>query len=277
MKFTVLGGAGFIGRHLVQALRLAGHDVFSPLRDDVTVFEQNLGHVLYCIGLTADFRTRPFDTMQAHVSILAEVLQRASFESLVYLSSTRVYGRSATGAEDAPLTVQVSDPQDLYNISKLAGESLCMSCGRAGVKIARLSNVIGEDAGSGNFLSSLIGAALDGHIALQSDPASAKDYVLLDDVVGLLPRIALAGKASIYNVASGINITHSAIIERLITQTGCSVSFVQDAPLTLFPMIDNGRIAAEFDFCAAPLLDQLPRLIDQFRHKLAPSFQDKQP
>lgn len=261
MTFTILGTSGFVGSHLVKALRAAQNEVYAPERGDWDIYSRPLGHVLYCVGLTADFRSRPFDTVLAHVSVLADVLERADFESLVYLSSTRVYARSSVGAEDLPLIVDSSDPSDLYNLSKLTGESLCRSCDRKGVKVARLSNVIGCDPLSKNFLFALIREALSGRIELQADSASAKDYILLDDVVALLPRIAVEGQDWCYNVASGINISHREIVDRLVDITGCEVSVLPGAPLLDFPTMDTSRIRSEFGFVHASVLDAIPALV----------------
>ena len=76
----VIGGAGFIGSHLLAHLEKSGYECFAPARDDASVFERELGHVIYCIGLTADFRQRPFDTVRAHVCFLAEVLETGKNE-----------------------------------------------------------------------------------------------------------------------------------------------------------------------------------------------------
>ena len=264
MKYTVLGATGFIGSHLVRALRDAGHEVYAPAKDDQAIYEHPLGHVLYCIGLTADFRSRPFDTVRAHISVLADVLEKADFDSLVYLSSTRVYARSATGKETVPLAVDVSDPSDLYNLTKLTGESLCRSCNRQNVKVARLSNVIGRDHQSDNFLFALIREAKSGRIELQSDPASAKDYILLDDVVALLPHIAAEGKEWLYNIASGTNIAHRDIVDGLVKLTGCEVAVRSEAPRLSFPEIDIARLRGEFGFSPASILEYLPGLVTEF-------------
>lgn len=265
MRYTVLGASGFVGRHLAASLRDAGHEVYAPHKGSTEIFSRPLGHVVYCIGLTADFRSRPFDTVRAHVSVLADVLERADFNSLVYLSSTRVYARSATGTEVGALPVEVSDPSDLYNISKLAGESLCRSCGRPRVKVARLSNVVGDDPGSENFLFALIREALSGRIELQSHPDSSKDYILIEDVVSLLPRIGVQGGDWLYNVASGINVPHRDIVARLAELTGCEVVMRSTAPLFDFPVIDTARIRSEFAFSTRPVLDALPDLIARCR------------
>jgi nucleoside-diphosphate-sugar epimerase len=264
MNYTVLGASGFIGSHLVASLRNAGHEVYAPAKGDRGVFERPLGHVLYCIGLTADFRSRPFDTVHAHVSVLADVLEKADFDSLVYLSSTRVYARSPSGKESVSLAADVADPSDLYNLSKLTGESLCRSCNRLNVKVARLSNVIGRDHQSDNFLFALIREAVNGRIELQSDPDSAKDYILLEDVVSLLPRIATEGKRWLYNVASGTNVRHRDIVAVLAGLTGCEVAVRPDAPRLDFPEIDIAQLRSEFGFAAAPILETLPSLVAQF-------------
>lgn len=246
--FTVLGASGYIGRHLVAHLRRQGHTVWAPERGDAQVFSQQLGHVFYCVGLTADFRTRPFDTVDAHVVLLSEVLRRAQFDSLLYLSSTRVYMGAAGTEEDAPLIVLPSDPSYLYNLTKLTGESLCHASGRAGVRVARLSNVVGPgmDERSGNLVADLVRQARQGVMVLRSHPSSVKDYIHIDDVVQWLPLIALGGKFATYNVASGVQTTHTQWLEWLQARTGCAMQVTESAPLQHFPPIDVHRLQMEW-------------------------------
>src|SRR5437868_14664917 len=87
---TVLGASGFIGSHIVRELEQRGEKYYAPAKVE-TIWDKDLGNIIYCIGLTADFRTRPFDTVEAHVCKLNELLKRGRFDSLLYLSSTRVY------------------------------------------------------------------------------------------------------------------------------------------------------------------------------------------
>src|SRR5215472_2089070 len=65
--YTVLGASGFIGQHLVRYLRQNGETVWTPPRDAPEIYAQDLGRVVYCIGLTGDFIERPLDTVEAHV------------------------------------------------------------------------------------------------------------------------------------------------------------------------------------------------------------------
>lgn len=267
MMFTVLGARGFVGSHLVRALRTAGHDVFAPMRDDPQVFNRPLGHVLYCIGLTADFRTRPFATVEAHVCVLNRVLQHADFSSLVYLSSTRVYSGATSGREDIPISVRSDDPSDLYNLTKLTGESICQTSDRENVTCVRLSNVIGEDTGSSNFVYDITRDALAGRIALRSALNSAKDYIGVADVAQLLPKIAMQSAHSLYNVASGVKVRHSEIVDALRSLTDCEVVVADDAPTLTFPDIDVSRVADEFGLGARPVLEELPAIVAQMKQQ----------
>lgn len=247
--FTIVGAAGFVGSHLLERLRSLGYACYAPARDDPELMRRPLGHVIYCAGLTADFRRRPHDTMRAHVSLVNELLERASFESLLYLSSTRVYIRSTATGEEAPLVVSPADPEDIFNLSKLAGESVCLGCGRDNVRVARLSNVLGEDFGSDNFVFALIREARrTGAIVLHTTLDSEKDYIHVDDATGLLVRIALAGRERVYNVASGRNLSNADIVEAIRAVLPVTVRVAEGARRIAFAPIDTARIAAEFGF-----------------------------
>jgi nucleoside-diphosphate-sugar epimerase len=263
MKFTVFGAEGFIGSHLVRHLRALGHVCETPGRGQRS--DGELGHVVWCAGVTADFRQRPFDTVVAHVSDLVPLLQYARFESLLYVSSTRVYQHSDSAGEDARLPLSSADPSDLYNLSKLMGESICLHARRENVRVARLSNVYGGDFSSDNFLTQLIKSALGGKLTMLTGPDSAKDYVAVEDVVDYLARIALDGKHPIYNLAFGRNLDNRALAEALARITGCQLEWAAAAPNIRFPPISVARLQESFG--ATPprdLLHDLDALVKRF-------------
>lgn len=267
MKFTVLGASGFIGSNLVAHLRQEGHECFAPDRSDPAVFGEDMGHILYCIGLTADFRRRPFDTVRAHVCLLADILEKSRFESLLYLSSTRIYGNSENTREDAKLLADPQNPSDLYNLTKMTGESLCFAAGRPNVRVARLSNVYGGDFASENFLSSIIRDALEkNRILLQTSADSAKDYVAIGDVIDILPKIALDGQHWLYNVASGTNVSNRELLLEIQKLTGCEVVFSDRAQTTSFPPIAIDCLREEFRFHPSPILRDLDELVLKYKH-----------
>lgn len=265
MKFTIFGGRGFIGSHLLQAFEEEGVQYEAPARENREILNRNLGHVIYAIGLTADFRARAYDTVRAHVSHLMDLLENLEFESFLYLSSTRVYLKGHHAHEDSDVCVNSNDPEDLYNLSKLMGESLCLASGRANVRVARLSNVFGKKVNSSDFLSSVIIDALEkGKVFLKSGLASEKDYISVHDVVRLLPKISVSGQYRLYNVARGENTRHQTLFDVIQNITGCEVEVAEDVENRVFPKISIRRIQEEFDFYPKPLIPVLRDLIPQY-------------
>ena len=265
MKFTILGATGVIGSRLRYFLLQKGYDVYVPSRGDLSIQTRHLGHVIYCIGITADFRRKPFETVGAHISVLSELLAHASFDSFLYLSSTRVYLGAMSTDETADCCVNVNRQDDFYNLTKLTGESLCLVSGRKNVRIARLSNVFSADQSSENFLSEIIRAALiQKRLELHTSLDSGKDYISMTDALMLLTKIAVSGQQRLYNVASGINISNRSLVEHLSKITGCEVHVAIDAPTILFPPISVARISGEFFYPTHSVLDELPQIVFDF-------------
>ena len=253
---TVLGASGFIGSNIIKKLKAESVPFYAPTKNE-DLKNKELGDIIYCIGLTADFRDKPFETVTAHVCKLNEVLSECRFSSLTYLSSTRVYINSESGftSETDKIVVDPMNPEDLYTLTKLTGERLCLSSGK-NAKIARLSNVVGEDASSANFLFQLINDIKQkGEVELHQTLSSAKDYISIDDVVDLLIAICLKGKKQIYNLASGSNTTNAAIIEYLQKQYSFNCTVNHKAKEVIFPVILNEGICSEFNFTAKKVME----------------------
>lgn len=259
MRFTVLGAGGYIGSHLVARLRADGYDVLTPQRD--APLPREPGHVINAIGVASDFRSRPFDTVRAHVAVLERYLRDETWESFLFLSSTRVYAEAASGDEDAALVVRPELPDHLYNITKIAGESLCLTLPNPKLRVVRLANVYGDDAGTETFIADVLEAARAGAVVFRTARASEKDYVALQDVLDVLPRIAVSGQSRLYNVASGRNVSAGALADALQRYGSCRCTFAEDASTVRFPPIEIARVTREFDFRPRQLLDCLPDLL----------------
>ena len=262
---TIFGGLGFIGSHLCKSLEKDGYP-YQIVGPEDPLPTGNLGNVFYCAGITADFRSRPFDTIDAHISTLSRVLKIGKFSTFIYLSSARLYRHSSLTNEDCKFTVDPLDLEDLVDISKLSGESLCLSMQNEKVRVVRLSNVFGEDYLSKNFLTDLIESALVREkIHLSSALTSSKDYIDVESVVSLIRNISERGKHRLYNVASGYNISHQKIVFLLKDLTGCSVTVEEGATALKWPIINIDRIIQEFDFQPISLLDKLEDLVDGYK------------
>ncbi|EFI34214.1 NAD-dependent epimerase/dehydratase [Desulfonatronospira thiodismutans ASO3-1] len=269
MHFTVLGASGFIGRALLAGIRGQGYQVLAPGREEISRWpdalrDMDLGHVIYCIGVTADFRTRPLDAVEAHVCVLKRLLKSGRFTSLTYLSSVRVYAYAGSTREDSELWVRPDSLDALYNLSKLMGESACLQ-GSKRARVVRLSHVYGFDPASPDFLSSVLqDAARTGKVTFRTSPDSAKDYISLKDVVELLPLIARDGQYGIYNLACGMNLSNQELADMLRDQ-GIEVEFASRVARWTFPRIDISRLKSQFYSPGRTLARDLPGLLNEYR------------
>lgn len=263
IPFTLIGGSGFVGEHLAAALRRQGFSVQIPHRGD-KVTARALGHIVYCAGVTGDFARRHGDVIDAHISGVWKTLNGTSWESFLYLSSTRVYDGSASTQEDGELRVRSSDPGHVYNLSKLMGESLCLAAASGAARVVRLSNVFGGASGH-NFLSDVLSQAVRTRkIVLRSSLSSERDYVSIGDVVSVLPRIAIGGRHRVYNVASGRNTSTSELLRALTSVIDCEVVVAKEETLR-FPTISVARLSQEFAWHPRSVTSAIPELVELHR------------
>jgi nucleoside-diphosphate-sugar epimerase len=262
MKVTVVGNAGFIGGALARKLRATGCDMYLPSRADLAdgAPKGGWGMLVWAAGLTASFRQRPFDTVRAHVSDLATLLAGRLPDGVVYLSSTRVYMRASGTLETAAVPSYSADPSDLYNISKLMGESLCLNSGLDRVKIARLSNIIGPNEGARDtFLGALCREAKQGRILVQTDPASQKDYLWIEDAANYLAAMTTGDESGVFNVARGVQTSHQEWADAIARASGVAVSYLPSAPPGGFPAIDTRHLVQNY---GPPDIDPLDRITE---------------
>lgn len=215
-RYTIIGASGFVGSRLLATLRAEGEDVFVPGREDPRLFSEDLGRIFYCAGLTADYAERWFDTIEAHVALLARLLRGATFERLVYMSSTRLYDSLGLegGAETDALRLDPHDPRHLYDLSKALGENLCLTRSFGRASALRLSCVFDWRPGGQGFLSEWLQAARRSrqlHIA--SPTGYVRDYVYVDDVVASAKAVIDGGDSAVFNVASGANTSNAELAE----------------------------------------------------------------
>lgn len=264
-RFTVLGAAGFLGRAVVDWLRARGADVRAVTRATPVdhLLAEDLGYVIDCAGLTGDFRERPFDTVESHVSRLGPLLREARLERYVYSSTTRVYRRAAATSEDTPLLVAPTDGDDLYDLTKLTGECFALRT-RPEAVVARISNLYGPDPGAGTFLPQLLRAARaagpEGRYAVRQAATSARDYVSVVDTARWLAAIAVSGASRVYNVAAGVNVTNGEVTARIAQVLGAVADVPPTAAAFVLAPIDARRLHTELGPPEHHLLDDLPTL-----------------
>lgn len=235
-RYCVVGGAGFIGSHLVERLTERGDvTIFDNLSVGKREFVANalatgrarleLGDALdlerlasvvaghdIVIHLAANPEARwglsnpRLDLEQGTIATwnVLEAARRGGVGRLVFASSGTVYGDTRQSCAEGDLGEL---PISLYGASKLAGEALVsafVSCFGISAWIFRFGNVVGPRGTHG--------AALDFLKKLQKNPAElevlgdgrqAKPYVFVEDcVAGLLYGLDHAtGSLNILNIA----------------------------------------------------------------------------
>lgn len=244
--FTVIGAGGFIGGRLAQALRDRGEAVYAPGRGEANLFDRDLGRVFYCAGLTGDFHVRPFETVEAHVTLLAQVLAKARFERLIYLSSTRVYDSlGAAGGDEADiLAFDPAAPRNVYDLSKALGENLTLARSEGRGAVARLSNVFDLAEGASGFLPELLQKARRTRtITLDSVPGAVRDYIHADDVTAALLAMGAGEVSGVINVASGRNVSN-ADLAQVFAKAGWTLNLAPDRPMPPAPHCAIDRLRA---------------------------------
>ncbi len=243
---TIIGATGFVGRRLQARLTAEGWDVYAPAKGDKSLFGRDMGVVFYCAGLTADYDRRPFDTVEAHASLVSELIKAGRFEQLIYLSSTRLYdGQAAVELDEtAPLLFDVADPRRVYDLSKALGENLTLARTEGRGAVARLANVFDWEPDAPGFLSEwLIEAARTRELRLDSSPHIARDYIHLDDVISALIAMSEKPAQGVVNVASG-QLTANGEIANIFLQAGWHVDFSRDISPAPPPRSANARLLA---------------------------------
>ncbi|HTW29984.1 MAG TPA: NAD-dependent epimerase/dehydratase family protein [Acetobacteraceae bacterium] len=262
--FTLLGADGLLGRTLATRLCQRGHGVTVVPRDDLPrllAARHSAGHVIHCLAPDGDFRAGASDTAEAHVGVTARCLRDLAFDSFLFISSTRVYAHAVSAGEEDALLALPGDPADLGTITRLAAEALCLCDARPAVRVARVADTYGPGMGAEGFLGQLIAEAwATGTLRLRQGPLSCRDYIAVEDAADALAAIAMRGQHRLYNVATGVNISHGALVDCLADAFGWQVARDLGAPAIRSPRIRIVRLAEEFGAPASTLLTELAQL-----------------
>lgn len=267
-RYTIFGGFGFVGSELTRQLESAGNHVIRVGRENWPEPGTDLGQVIFCIGMTADFRKRLIETFEIQILCLYEALTNYRYESFLYLSSARIYSDANSTNEEAPLLVRPATADHVYNISKIAGESLCFAYDNPNIRVARLSNVYGHQDRSNLFMTAVVREAVEkGQVMIGQAPESSKDYIAVEDAAAILIAISRAGQERLYNVACGSNFTHRQIAD-VLEKNGFKVHFKANSPVVIFPKIDTAKVTCEFSRKPTTPASRLPDILNLLKQQL---------
>jgi len=291
VRFLITGGAGFIGSHLADAMRAAGHEVV-VLDDLTTGFREHVAPDVELVeGSVADMDVvrrvvrgadivlhhaaaravarsveDPVSTDRANTGGTLNVLVAARDEGVrrvVVASSSSVYGGVAPQPtpEEAELT-----PKSPYAVSKVAGEHYARVFWELfGLETVRFRyfNVFGPrqrpDSPYAAVIPLFAQAILDRRQPeIHGDGLQTRDFTYIDDVVEAnrraisAPSDVVAGK--VYNIAQGKSTTILGLWEELARIAGSELqpSFTSPRPGDVRSSLASiDRAAADLGFRAA--------------------------
>jgi dolichol-phosphate mannosyltransferase len=138
---------------------------------------------------------------------------RAGCEALVNTGSSSEYGFK----DHAPAEDEAAEPNSPYAVAKLAATALARSLGRGAetrVSTLRLYSVYGPWEEPGRLLPALALAGLERRLPPLAGPATARDFVHVDDVVeAYLAAAERAGGGEVFNVGTGVETSLAGLVE----------------------------------------------------------------
>jgi len=242
-RALLTGATGFIGAHLARRLADAGHELHllvkpgsdrwrldglagslvheAPAGAEADLVREIGPEWVFNLAAHGAYPSQQDVAQMWRTNVKLTVdLARAALESgasaFVQAGSSSEYGfRQEPPAEDA-----APAPNSDYAVTKAAASLYCGYAGRQlglPAVVLRLYSVYGPWEEPSRLVPTLLRRGIDGELPQLVDPATARDFVYVDDVADAF--IAAAEQApqhpgAVYNVGSGIQTTVGELVDR---------------------------------------------------------------
>ena len=298
MKVLVTGGSGFIGSHVVDCLRAAGHEprifdlVPSPYHDprEVDIVVGDIGDrdalmaatagcdVIAHLAAVSDVNHVVENPARAEAvnargtALILDAARAQDVAQVVYASTIWVYG-NARGTEPLDEDTPLALPAHMYTATKLAGEMFCRSYSELyGLEhtILRFGIPYGPRSRPATVLAAFVERALAGHaLMIAGDGSQSRQFVYVEDLAqGLVASLAPPAPNRTYNLVGEEAVSVREIAEtvrRLVAPV--DILNVDSRPADLGSVrISGARAARELHWSATtPFAEGARRYVDSLR------------
>ena len=236
MNILVTGASGFIGKNLVKALALNGHQVFEFSSSDGDIAEYDfikryavhgIDFVYHLAGKTfvPHSWNDPSLFLQVNTQGTLNILDFCRKRSLPLLFvSAYVYGNTVK----MPVSeLCIPDPNNPYALSKFFAEKLCSFYSQyhnMDINIFRPFNVYGVGQDNRFLVPEIFSQVIQGKSIEVNTLTPKRDYIYIDDLIrALLLGMSHLDGLGVYNIGSGSSVSVSEAIDIIQNKMGTNL------------------------------------------------------
>lgn len=250
MKILCTGTRGWIGGMILEALSDTGEVHTVSCSDEMSVVTeaaQWADMVIHCGGEYTNDRGRFVEGNIEQAVALAKGCAKTN-NTVIFLSSVKIYGWAWS---DGYVCTErdVGAANDQFGRAKLIAENIFADAATRSVML-RISNVYGEGVPAKYAIGTMLKSTKeDGEVVLNCNGESARDFVSVHDVVGVVVGVlesirgATARSSEVINVSSGELVTLNDVAGMFETVLGTK-TIRKNGRVLSSPGYANGKAAA---------------------------------
>lgn len=251
MKILIIGGAGFVGKHLTSLMISKGCDITVVDKREELEVSNEIGHLfgkirfkradaskeseicdlmngmdmVFHLAASSDVRTPDENDTVGTTKAIVSSMSKANVKRLLYTSTSAVYGVKECSCKESDDPDPISD----YGKHKATSEAIIRKAsedGKINGTIVRFANVVGPGQTHGVILDFVRKLNSDNkRLEILGDGMQTKEYVHIHDVISAIDKVLSVQTEGIdtYNISSG-----SQISVREIADIVCEIMDLTD-------------------------------------------------